>query len=298
MNQLAKSGKLAHQPSLRHLRTALIVNVSFTIIELIGGLWTNSMLILTDALHDAGDSVSLGIALYLQYYSRKGSDKKFTYGYRRFSILGALINGIILFGGSIFLIIELLHRLADPENVKADGMIGLAILGILFNGFAAWRLRQGSSINERMAATHLMEDVLGWIAVLIGSIVMYFEYIPILDPILSLGILTWVLFNVFRNMRDVFRVILQATPRGVDPEAITREIEELPEIKTVQDLHIWSLDGEYHIISLHVMITDHYPEETVIKLKEKIRHILSDESIEHVTIEISTDSEPEVWHDH
>jgi cobalt-zinc-cadmium efflux system protein len=295
---MSAEGRLSSQPKLKYLRIALILNITFTIIEAVGGFITNSMAILTDALHDAGDAISLSLALYFQYMSRKGSDKTFTYGYRRFSLLGALLNGFILFAGSLFLIAETVQRLQHPEDVKPTEMIGLAIFGAVMHGIAAWQLRKGSSLNEKMAGTHLLEDTLGWIAVLIAATVMHFYYIPILDPILSLLILGWILFNVFRNLSDVFRVILQAVPKGIDQQAIKRELEALPGVKKVDDLHIWSLDGEYNIVSLHLMVPGNIELDALTDLKAAVRDVLKHDSIEHVTIEFSTLGEPEEWHAH
>lgn len=256
------------------------------------------MAILTDALHDTGDSISLALALYLQYYSRKGSDKKFTYGYRRFSLLGAIINGVIIISGSIFLIIETFSRLNDPPDVKPLGMLILAVLGIAVNGYATYLLRKGSSLNEKMAATHLMQDVLGWVAVLIVSVVMLFEYIPILDPILTMVVMVWILFTVFKAFAQTFRVILQATPEGIDTEGIKSELLQVPGIIAIDDMHIWSLDGEYNIASLHLQVKESLTLKELTGLKEVLRDMLKHHLIEHVTIEFSTPQEPEEWHDH
>lgn len=289
---------LTDKPSLRYLRTALILNVTFTIIEIIGGFWTNSVAILTDAMHDLGDSISLGIALYFQWIAGRGKTKTFTYGFRRFSLLGALLNGFILFGGSIFLAYETLDRLLAPQDVKADGMILLAILGIAFNGAAYLQLKRGGTMNERMAAIHILEDALGWILVLIGSIVMYFVDVPIIDPILSILILGWILYNVTRNLKESFRIILQAKPKDIDIERMKQEMLELEGVLAVDDLHGWSLDGEYHVISTHVRIDPSSSMDEATELKRKIREVLSHERIEHITIELSTDHEPMDWHQH
>jgi cobalt-zinc-cadmium efflux system protein len=296
--QKQETPALVRKPDLMNLRIALVLNVSFMLIEFIGGWWTNSMAILTDALHDAGDSISLSIALILQYYSGKASDRQYTFGYRRFSVMGALANGLILLVGSVFLIAETFSRLQSPQDVHPDGMMYIAILGIAVNGYASYRLKKGNSLNEKMASTHLMEDVLGWVAVLIVSIVMLFQYIPILDPILTLAILAWVLFNVFINLRDVFRVILQATPKGIDIEQIRTHIESLPGIRKIEDFHIWSLDGEYNIVSLHLRVNKELKLLELTELKGLIRDVLQHESIEHVTIEFSTEGEPSDWHEH
>lgn len=177
----------AHQ-SGKNIKVAFFLNLAFTILEIFGGLWTNSMAILSDALHDLGDSISLGAAWYLEKYSEKAPDSTFSYGYGRFSLLGALISSIVLVIGAVIILSQVIPRLIDPQEVHPQGMLGLAVLGIIVNGIAAIRLRKGSTLNEKVASWHLLEDVLGWVAVLIVSIVLLIKDIPILDPILSLVI--------------------------------------------------------------------------------------------------------------
>ena len=199
-----------------NLRIAFVLNLLFTIIELIGGVMTNSVAILSDALHDLGDSVALGLSWYLQKYSQKGRDEKYSYGYHRYSLLGAVIMSVVLIVGSIFIIQESISRIAAPQAVDAKGMMFLAIFGIVINGAAVLRLKKGTTLNERAVYLHLLEDVLGWVAVLIAGVVMLFVDIPILDPILSIAICIWVLSNVVKNVRSTFRILLQKIPDNVD----------------------------------------------------------------------------------
>ncbi|HSI62762.1 MAG TPA: cation diffusion facilitator family transporter, partial [Candidatus Saccharimonadia bacterium] len=167
-----------------NLRVAFLLNLAFTGIEIAGGLWTNSIAILSDALHDAGDCLTLGLALYLQRVSARNADARFTYGYRRFSSLGALISGVLLSVGVGYMGWQAVHRLGNPEPVHASGMMILAVVGVLFNGLAAWKLRHSHSLNEKVAGWHLVEDTLGWIAVLIGRGSMSAWHLPIIDPLL------------------------------------------------------------------------------------------------------------------
>ncbi len=203
-----------HPPVSSDLKVAFALNLAFTVIEIGGGIWTNSIAILSDALHDAGDCFSLGLAWYLQGLAERQSDARFTYGYRRFSTLGALVTSVVLMAGLGFVGWQALHRLRSPEEVLAPGMIALAVIGIVFNGYAAWKLRGSGSLNARMASWHLIEDTLGWVAVLAGSIVIAVWHLPIIDPILSLAISAFVLWNVFRNLRPVALVFLQSAPPG------------------------------------------------------------------------------------
>ena len=235
--------------SVKHIRYAFFLNLFFSIVEVVGGILTNSVAILSDALHDLGDSVALGISWYFQNVSKRQSNKKYSYGYGRYSVVGALVSTFILAVGSILIISESIPRLIHPEEADALGMIWIAVLGVLVNGASVWRLRKGKSLNEKVVALHLLEDALGWIAVLIGAVVMYFYDVPILDPILSLMIASWILFNVYRNLRKIFHILLQATPKGIDIEEITAHIQGIPGVLGVHDCHVWSMDGEYNVMT-------------------------------------------------
>ena len=280
-----------HHTGSENIKVAFFLNLSFTILEIVGGFWTNSMAILSDALHDLGDSLSLGVSWYLQNYSKKGPDYKFSFGYSRFSLLGALINSIVLLGGSVLILSRAIPRIFNPEPVNAKGMIAFAVLGIIINGVAVLRLRKGSSLNEEVVSWHLLEDVLGWVAVLIGSIILLFKDIPIIDPILSLGITIYILYNVVKNLKKVLKVFLQAVPEDISIEEIENLVEEKTEALSVHHTHIWTIEGERNMLSTHVIIPDRYNSEEIIKLKKSIRKLLNEKDIEHVTIEIEFESE-------
>ena len=191
---------------------AFWLNFVFTIIEFIGGWLTNSVAIMADAVHDLGDSLSIGLAWYLSKVGHKQADDEYTYGYKRLSLLGAMINGLILVVGSVWVLSEAIPRLWDPEMPVTEGMIGLAILGIAVNGSAAYKLSGGSSMNEKVLNWHLLEDVLGWVAVLIVGIVLHFVHWPILDPLLSVLFTLFILFNVVRYVIDTTKLFLQGNP--------------------------------------------------------------------------------------
>lgn len=274
-----------------NLRLAFFLNLVFSLIELIGGLFTNSVAILSDAVHDFGDSISLGVAWYLQKKSNRSPDEQYTYGYKRFSLLGAIIISVVLIVSSVFIIREIILRILEPQQPNAEGMFILAILGIAVNGFAALRMRKGHSFNERAVSLHLLEDVFGWIAVLIGSVVMYFYDIPLIDPILSLVIVIWVLRNVYRNLRDTFRVLLQEVPQNVDINTMLKRITEIPHVIGVHDFHLWSLDGDRNIMTLHVVTKTDVTEARAKQLKKEIRSLVHDFKIDHVTLEMESEVE-------
>lgn len=274
-----------------NISVAFFLNLSFTIIELIGGLFTNSIAIVSDAVHDFGDSLSLGLAWYFQKLSKKGSTKQYTYGYKRFSLLGAIINSVVLVVGSIYILSEAIPRFFEPQETNATGMFVLAIVGIAINGLAVLRTRKASSINERVVSLHLLEDVLGWAAVLVGSIIMHFTGLTIIDPILSIVIACFVLFNVFKNIKQVLPILLQGTPAEIDREHIIKKLEEIDQVHDIHDLHIWSLDEAYNVLTAHITLTEAVSTTDLVNLKSKLRDVLKEEGIQHATLEFETQDE-------
>lgn len=277
-----------HHHAGDNIRVAFFLNLGFTILELIGGVWINSVAIMSDALHDLGDSLSLGLAWYFEKLSKKGSDQNFSYGYKRFSLLGAVVNSIVLLVGSFIILSEAIPRLWNPEEVNAPGMIGFALLGIVVNGAAVLRLKQGSSINERVVRLHLLEDVLGWAAVLVGGIILYFFNIPVIDPLLSVGITLFVLYNVVKNLRQSIKILLQGTPADIDLKAVQHKLEQLQEVKAVHHLHIWTLDGAYNVLTLHAVIDENLPLQQAEDVKQQIRVAMAGMNVQHVTVELET----------
>ncbi len=286
--------KHGHHHTTENIKTAFFLNLAFTIVEIIGGFYTNSLAIMSDAVHDLGDSLSLGMSWYFQKLSNKGANKKYTYGYGRFSLLGAIINSIVLIVGSFFIISAAIPRIIHPEEADATGMMWLAILGVIVNGAAVLKLKKGSSINERVVSLHLLEDVLGWVAVLIASIIMQFWDVPILDPILSLLIAGYVLFNVYKNIKDAFKIILQGVPNEISSDDIKQQIIlNIDEVAEVHDCHIWTLDGEFHIATIHIKIKSKgFSWQKSKEIKEQIKKLLHDNfNLEHVTLELESISE-------
>lgn len=285
-------------PITKNLTVAFLLNISFTIIEFIGGFLTNSVAILSDAVHDLGDSVAIGSALYFEKRSEKKRDQKFSYGYRRFSTLAALINTVVLTTGSVVIIIEAVPRFLNPEQVHSSGMMLLALLGILMNGLAFFRLRgNDSSVNNRTVMLHLLEDALGWVAVLIGSIIIYYTQWYIIDPILSFGIAAYILVNAVKNFNQVWQIFMQAVPKKVDYQHVEKMLVQLTSVKEVHDIHIWSLDGEFNIASLHLVMAQNLNNYNAEEVKAEARSILKQEGIQHVTIELEGPEEHCDLHD-
>ena len=281
----------SHGDSAKNLGIAFFLNLGFAVIEIIGGVWTNSVAIISDAVHGFGDAFSIGVSFFLERYSKKRRTRTFTYGYKRFSTLGALINSIVLLVGSVFVFMETIPRLFHPAEVNYSGMMWLAIAGLAVNGFAALRLMKGNSISQRAVMLHLLEDVLGWLAVLVGSLVIRYTGWYFIDPLLSVCIGIFILTNVCRNLYAIFRILLQATPEHIPEDKVKPVLEGVPGVKEVHDLHVWTLDGEKNIASAHLIVSDVASREDVIKVKHEAVDKLKEMGIDHLTVEIEYESE-------
>lgn len=270
---------------------AFFLNFAFTILEFIGGWLTNSTAIMADAVHDLGDTLSIGSAWLLDRLSGRQANKSFTYGYRRFSLLGALINGFVLVVGSMWILSEAIPRLSNPEMPMVEGMFGFAVFGVLVNGFAAYKLSKGETLNEKVLNWHLLEDVLGWVAVLIVSIVLMFVEWPILDPLLSIFFTLFILFNVIKNLIVTLRLFLQAVPDHLSRDAIEKELLAITQVSSIHHLHLWSLDGEHHVLTAHVVLTGDVSLQEIRRIKLDLSEILTPLNFEHTTIEIELKDE-------
>ena len=280
-----------HHHSTDNIKVAFWLNFTFTIIEIIGGFYTNSIAILSDALHDLGDTLALGIAWFLDKFSKKKRDKRYSYGYGRFSLLAAFVNALILMLGSVFILYEAVPRLFNPVQPDANGMILLAIGGVFFNGVAVLKMRTGKSQNEKVVSWHLMEDVFGWVAVLIGSIIMKFWNVPIIDALLSVGFTIFIFYNVFKNFITTVRLFLQAKPDHINEQEVVEKVVKLPQILSVHDTHLWSIDGEKVVFTMHVVVSKTLSPDDIIEVKKSIRNLGRTYSIDHITVEIEYENE-------
>jgi cobalt-zinc-cadmium efflux system protein len=246
---------------------------------------------MADSLHDFGDTLTLGVSWYLERYSEKEMDARFSYGYRRFSLLGALISTVVLVIGSIIILAAALPRLLDPQPTDARGMILVAIVGIGVNGIAVLRLRGGKTLNARVVTWHLLEDVLGWIAILIVSIVLLFTDAYILDPILAMLITFYVLFNVLRYLRKTLALFLQAVPENVNIDDIDEQMLAIEFVTDIHHTHIWSLDGEHHVLTTHLVIDPCATKDDILCVKKDVMDVTSMYDFEHTTVEIEFEDE-------
>lgn len=271
----------------KNILIAFILNLGFAIFEIIGGLLTNSISIISDAIHDFGDSLSIGLSYFLEKKSHKKPDNIYTYGYSRFSILGAFITSSILICGSIFVIINAISRFINPVELKYNGMIILALIGLIVNCLAAYFTKDGKSLNQKAVNIHMLEDVLGWLIVLIGSILMKFTEITYIDSIMSLCVALFILINAFKNFKNILDLFLEKIPNNISITDIRNQISNIEDIKDIHHIHVWSIDGENNYATMHV-VTD---SEKPLFIKKTIRERLNDYGIIHVTIEIEKSDE-------
>lgn len=276
----------------KRIAMAFLLNVCFTIIEFIGGVLTNSTAIMADAVHDLGDSLAIGFAWWMNKVSKQDANTNFTYGYQRFSLLGAIINGVVLIVGSIWVLTEALPRLLHPEMPDTQGMMWLAVLGVVVNGYAAFKLSEGHTLNERILNWHLIEDVLGWVAVLVVAVVLMFVDMPILDPVLSIIFTLFILFNVFKNFQVSAKLFLQAVPDKQLHNNILQQLSDIELIDTIHHFHLWSLDGEQHVLTAHIVLKQSIDGQQQAALKKLLAERLAQFNLAHTTLEFELPHEP------
>ena len=270
----------------RNILIAFILNLCFSIFEFIGGIFTNSVAIISDAVHDMGDAMSIGIAYFLEKKSKKGPDNKYTYGYARYSVLGATITTVILLVGSILVVLGSIDRIINPADINYNGMIIFAIFGIVVNFAAVYLTKDGNSLNEKAVNLHILQDVFGWVVVLVGAIIMKFTNIMIIDPILSISISIFILFHAFEHLKEILDLFLEKTPSDIDISKIKEHILKIEDVKDVHHIHVWSIDGINNYATMHVKVDKDY-----IKIKQKIKEELKQHGISHVTIELENEEE-------
>jgi len=265
----------------KNILMAFLLNMFFSLFELIGGILTHSVAIISDAVHDFGDGITIGISYFLEKKSKKSADNNYTYGYKRYSILGALISNIILFVGSVLVIYNAIIRILNPININYDGMIFFAIVGVIVNYIAAFFTRKGDSINQKSVNLHMLEDVLGWIIVLLGALIMKFTNLSIMDPIMSIIVSLFIVIHVGDHLKAIIDIFLEKTPNNISIDDIKDKLIKIKNVNNVHHIHVWTLDGISNCATMHVVLNK---EDK--KIKEKIREDLLEFNISHVTIEL------------
>ncbi len=281
----------SHTSESGNIAVAFWLNFCFTIIEFIGGYLTNSVAIMADAMHDLGDCLAIGFAWLASKVATKKATPKYSYGFRRWSLLSALVNSVILVLGSVWILSEAIPRLWSPQLPLAEGMIALAILGVLVNGAAVYKLRFGKTQNEQVLSWHLLEDVLGWAAVLLGSILLYVTGWAWIDPVLSIGFTCFILLNVWRNLKKTLQLFLQISPDPQLTEDVTAQLSQLAFVADIHHLHLWSLDGEQHVLTVHLVMKTEADSQLLRQYKEQVRVLLQPFQLAHTTVEFEVPDE-------
>ncbi|PKY85643.1 cation transporter [Aerococcus loyolae] len=273
------------QETAKKMRLVLFLNAFFTVFEAFFGWTLNSAAILSDAIHDSGDVLAIAIAWFFEKISGREADNRYSYGYRRFSLLGGLITAVFLLIGSAFILVTSIPKLFNPEPIHVTGMFWVAVFAVVVNGYCSWMMHKGQSANEQLLNLHLLEDVLGWVAILILSVILRFTNWYFLDPLLSILTAAWIISQSFPRFLNISKIFLQAVPEGIDAQAIGQQILDLDEdIDGLSHLHIWSTDGEQHMASVTVL-TCRLTADEQEELKQKIRSLVAKYNINHITID-------------
>ena len=267
----------------KNILIAFILNLSFSIFEIIGGFFTGSVAIISDAIHDMGDATSIGISYFLEKKSKKQPDNTYTYGYARFSVMGSVITTLILLFGSVMVIYNAILRIINPVEINYNGMIVFAVVGALVNFLAAYFTKDGDSLNQKAVNLHMLEDVLGWIVVLVGAIIMRFTDIRVIDPLMSMGVAVFILINAIKNLKEVLDLFLEKIPNNISIEEIENHIKEIDGVIDVHHIHIWSMDGQLNFATMHIV-----SNENSHTIKDKIKEELKEHGIGHSTLEIES----------
>ncbi|MBQ3063292.1 MAG: cation transporter, partial [Clostridia bacterium] len=270
----------------KNILIAFILNLAFSIFEFIGGIFTGSVAIMSDAVHDIGDATSIGLSFFLERKSKQKPDDKYTYGYARYSVIGGAITTLILLFGSAIVIYNAVARIVTPTEINYDGMILFAVVGVCVNFLAAFFTREGGSLNQRAVNLHMLEDVLGWLVVLIGAIVMRFTDFALLDPLMSIGVAVFIVINAVGNLKEVLDLFLEKTPADIDLAEIKEHLAHIEGVLDVHHIHVWSMDGQHNFATMHIVARGDRHE-----IKEKVRAELSAHGISHATLELESEGE-------
>lgn len=270
----------------KNILIAFLLNLSFSIFEFIGGFFTGSVAIVSDALHDFGDAAGIGLSFFLEKKSKRPPDETYTYGYGRYSVLGSIITTVILLSGSVMVVFNAVRRILNPVEIHYNGMILFAVAGCFLNALAAYFTREGDSLNQKAVNLHMLEDVLGWAVVLIGAVVMRFTRLSVLDPLLSIGVAVFIFLHAIGNLKESLNLFLEKKPDGISMDEIRRHVQEIEGVEDVHHIHLWSMDGCTHYATMHIVA-----HGDTFSLKEKIREEMREHGIHHVTLEMETTKE-------
>ena len=265
---------------------AFFLNLTYAIVEFIAGGVFGSSAVLADSVHDLGDAIAIGISAFLESISNREEDSHYTLGYKRFSLLGAMVTAVILMTGSVLVILENIAKIFHPQPVNDEGILWLGIIAITINVLASLVIRKGQTKNESILSLHFLEDTLGWVAVILMAIVLRFTDWYILDPLLSLVISFFILSKALPRFWSTLKIFLDAVPEGVDIQKIKTDLAELDHVASINQLNLWTMDGLEKNAIVHVCIKEVGNMEAC---KESIRIFLKDCGFQNVTIEVDED---------
>ncbi|MBW7579705.1 cation diffusion facilitator family transporter [Streptococcus sp. IMAU 99125] len=272
---------------------AFFLNLTYAIVEFIAGGVFGSSAVLADSVHDLGDAIAIGISAFLESISNREEDSHYTLGYKRFSLLGAMITAVILMTGSVLVILENIAKIFHPQSVNDEGIFWLGIIAITINVLASLVIRKGQTKNESILSLHFLEDTLGWVAVILMAIVLRFTDWYILDPLLSLAISFFILSKALPRFWSTLKIFLDAVPEGVDIQKIKTDLAELDHVASINQLNLWTMDGLEKNAIVHVCLKEMEHMETC---KESIRIFLKDCGFQNITIEVDVDLESHQAH--
>ena len=257
--------------SSKNMTIAFLLNFSFAIIEFIFGLLFHSSAVLADAIHDTGDALAIGLSTLFEKISNRKEDPNYTLGYKRYSLLGALLTSVILLIGSTLVIVENVPKLFAPEKVNYDGMLVLGIVAIAVNTAASRVVSHGHSHNESILSLHFLEDILGWLAVILVSLILRFTDWYFLDPLLSLVIAGFILSKALPKFWENIQIFLDHVPSDVDLSQLYQEIAALENVRTITQLNVWTTDGLEKYAMLHICLENpNLLAETQAVLRQKL----------------------------
>ncbi|MDT8393093.1 MAG: cation diffusion facilitator family transporter [Bacteroidales bacterium] len=274
--------------SNRSLLLVTLLNILITVAEIIGGILTNSLALLSDAVHNLSDTLAIFLAWVAQKISARDSNERKTFGYKRVEILAAFFNALVLIGVSGFLIYEAIIRFKEPEPVKGLLMFIFATAGLIFNLLAVLLLKKhsGSSLNIRSAYLHLLGDTLSSVAVVIGGILIYFFEIYWIDPLITIMISLYIIketWDVFRHSADI---LMQAAPRGVEINKIITDLENINGISNIHHVHIWGMSEKDFHFECHADLQSDIPVSKTALIKNDMERLLYEKyGVSHLTVQ-------------
>lgn len=293
MNMATGHSHQGHKVSGKNLLVTVVLNLVITLTEFLGGIFSNSLALISDAFHNLGDTLSVVISYLALWIGRRESTSRKTFGYRRIEILAALFNTTLLIGISLYLFFEAFHRLKDPVPIKSGIMFWIALVGLAANLFSVLLLKRdsASNLNIRSAYLHLMGDTLSSVAVILGSILIrYFEAYWV-DPLLTFLIGIFIIRETWSIWKETIEILMEASPGALDIGEIKTELEKHPRVSNIHHIHAWRLtDSEIHF-QCHVDISENLPISEIDKVRMKLEKVLTEKfGISHVTIQVEFDT--------